>query len=130
MKKIILFLVLSFYCTAFSQVDLRKPEGDLTTISYYIGKNNNSYDIWVGIFSTKDGQKLLVASGIVHLGYEKSIKSNNKTSNCKDAIYKGDYIENSTSKEFKYCLIECLKYDEVYSKFESDKYRILSEIKR
>jgi hypothetical protein len=130
MKKIFLVLVLSFYCNAFSQVESRKPEGDLTTTSYYMGKNNNCYDIWVGIFSTKDGQKLLVAAGIVHLGYEKSIKSNNKTSNCKDAIYKGDYIENSPSKEYKYCLIECLKYDEVYSKFESDKYRILSEIKK
>jgi len=70
-----------------------------------------------------------VASGIVHLGYDKPIQSNRKDSKCKDVIYKGDYIENSTSKEFKYCLIECLKYDDVYAKFESDKYRILSTIK-
>jgi hypothetical protein len=130
MKKIILFLVLSFYSNAFSQVDSGKPEGELTTTSYYVGKSNNCYDIWVGIFSTKEGQKLLVASGIVHLGYDKPIQSNRKDSKCKDVIYKGDYIENSTSKEFKYCLIECLKYDDVYAKFESDKYRILSTIKK
>jgi len=38
MKKIILFLVFSFYCNAFSQVDSDKLEGELTTTSYYVGK--------------------------------------------------------------------------------------------
>lgn len=129
MKKIILVLALCFCSISYSQVDSKKA-CVYTTVSYFMGASGGCNDIWVGVFCTSDSQTLLISSGTAHVGPGCSKLANNDNSSlCEDEIYKGDLIENSKYKEFKYCLTDLLKDDDIYSKYESDKNKILSKRK-
>ncbi len=106
-----------------------KKAGVYTTICYFMGATGGCNDVWVGVFCTTDNQTLLVSSGIAHVGpgCKKSVDNDNPL--CQDTIIKEDLIENSKSKDYKYCLTELLKDDEVYAKYEVSKNEILSKRK-
>lgn len=127
MKKIFFFIAICFCFNSYCQ-EASKKAGVYTTICYFMGANGGCNDVWVGVFCKTDNQTLLVASGVAHVGpgCKKSINNN---SFCKDAIVREDLIENSNSKEYKYCLTELLKDDEIYSKYEASKNEILSKRK-
>jgi len=100
-----------------------------STSSSIISGSNGCYTVQVNVYlQDGDDTKWLVASGNVQIGNCGRIISNNTL--CEDGLYKEDYIINSDSKSFKYCLIDCLKDDRVYTLYQADKYRILSEIKK
>ena len=78
------------------------------------------------------GNTLLIASGnsqICERSTPKGIPSADN-SKCKNELYKGDYISHPSSKDYKYCLIDCLKSEEVYQQYQTEKYRVLSNVKR
>ncbi|MFY8182561.1 MAG: hypothetical protein ACOVLG_12350 [Flavobacterium sp.] len=129
MKKIILILVLSFFNLTFSQTTDRKLPAQITTQSYYIGSEAGCTTIWVGVFSTTEGTTTLIASGEVQIGDGCPKRSSSTNPNCKDEELNGDFIINSLDKSYKYCLIDCLKVDEVYTLFVNEKNRLLSSRK-
>lgn len=126
MKKIILILVICIFNLSFSQTSDKKLPGVITTQAYYMGSSNGCNTMWVGVFSTTDNTTLLIASGVVQVGDGCPRISTSNNLNCNDEILNGDYITNSMSKIHNYCLIDCLKIDEVYDLFKKDKIRILS----
>jgi hypothetical protein len=132
MKKIIVLLALCFCCNSFSQINFKKTGQVFATVSYFMGKQDQCTTLWVGIFATENDQTLLVSSGIVRVGESCTSKTKpvSTNSSCVDEKYKGDFIENSSSKEFKYCLIDYLKNDDLYLKFQAEKYRVLSTLKK
>ena len=130
MKNLILIVVLCVHFNSYCQTETKKPLGILTTVSTFMYASNGCNTIWVGVFSTTDGQSLLVASGEVHIGPGCPKRTSNQNSICEDGYIKDDYIVNSDSKDFKHCLIDCLKDEELYKKFESDKNRILENLNK
>ncbi|MBC7643032.1 MAG: hypothetical protein H7174_11970 [Flavobacterium sp.] len=131
MKKIILMLMLCFCFISYGQEnDFSRPVSSAyTTISYFIGASDGCNEIWVGVFCEINGTKLLVSSGTVCIGDGCRRISENNDSDCKDAIIKGELVENSKYK-YKYCLTELLKDDDIYAKYEVEKNRILSQLKK
>jgi len=135
MKKILLILATSIVCIscATAQTDsYRLPIlGDLvfSTSSSIISGSNGCYTVQVNVYlQDGGGTKWLVASGNAQIGNCSRITTNNSL--CEDGVYKEDYIINSDSKSFKYCLIDCLKDDRIYKLYLVDKYKILSEINK
>lgn len=80
----------------------------------------------------QSGNSLLIASGNSHVCGNRpaSPNSTSESTTCEDTLFKGDYITHQNSKDFKYCLIDCLKDERVYEKYETEKYKVLSSIKK
>ena len=103
---------------------------NFTTQSHLISYSGDCYTIWVGLYTSDEDGTSLLLYGIVTVGSSCRISSNTDNPICKNEYINGDYVENSDTKELKYCLTECLKDERVYSLYQSDKNKILAENKK
>lgn len=136
MKNLVLsvFGVLLFTMTSFAQTSgkyLPPSYFGYTTQAHLVSVDGDCYTIWVGVYwMGSDGQINLLTHGQATIGSGCNRSSNDNNSDCVNEIYKGDYIVNANSKGLKYCLIDCLKDDNVYKEYLEDKNKILEENKK
>ncbi|MBP9793714.1 MAG: hypothetical protein KBC56_06920 [Flavobacterium sp.] len=136
MKNLLFCLLIAFFFVSCSSAQSNSSQErggfpvDITfsTQSDFISEHNGCFTIQVRVYMTAAGQTYLVASGNAQIGSCGRVGPNNPI--CKNEEIKGDYFINSDSKDFKYCLTECIKDERVYKQYESEKYRILSELKK
>ena len=140
MKKIFLGLIASvlFINLSFGQKDSNQarfpfPVGIKFSVSADLVSidGNGCFTVNVRVYMIDGaGNSLLVASGNSQVCQRGSAPDSNIDSGiCENGLYKGDYISHPNPKGFKYCLIDCLKEQDVYDEYQIEKQRVISSIK-
>jgi hypothetical protein len=132
MKKLIIAFILLSFCSQAQEIDKKLPPGaGIKTHSHLISISGGCFTVWVGVFWSDGVEETLLTSGETTIGNGcRPSSSNNSNLFCKNDYYKGDYIQNSNTNEYKYCLIDCLKDERVYESYQIEKNEILNQIKK
>ena len=125
---IIATILLSF--NTYSQETNNKIPVDIhfTTSSSIMSAVGGCYTVQVNVYMESSGTTWLVSTGTAQIGdCKRGVNHENLV--CENETYKEDFIINSNSKDFKYCLTDCLKDERIYSSYLNDKNKILEKFK-
>ena len=90
-----------------------KVQADLVSID-----GNGCFTVNIRVYVIQDDNQLLIASGNSQICEGRSAQMGlavSPNSDCGNEVYKGDFISHANSRGFKYCLIECLRDENIYN---------------
>lgn len=108
----------------------QKPVGQFFTAKAdIISAINDCYTIQVRVYMTNHGNTTLVSWATVRSGNCGQENETNGNQTCKDQVFKGDYFYYSKDS-LKYCLVDLLKDEVIYSKYIVEKNRVINSVKK
>jgi hypothetical protein len=135
MKNLFYCLVglLFFSCNSIAQTDQeRRPitvNGVFSVAADYVSGVNGCFTVNVRVYLTWEGQTVLLANQNVQVGECGQRRGTNANPDCPDQVFKGDYFY-STKDKYKYCLIDLLQDEVIYSKYVIEKNRVINAVKK
>jgi hypothetical protein len=126
-----LIAILFFSCTSIAQTNQeRKPVSVVFTAEAdIISAINGCYTLQVRVYMTIDGDTTLVSWATVQSGDCGQRRETNANKTCKDQEFKGDYFYY-TADSLKYCLVDLLQDEVIYSKYIIEKDRVINSVKK
>lgn len=133
MKKLIFGVIATVFFSGTSIAQTTQDQKPVSVVftakADLISAINGCYTLQVRAYMTNDGDTTLVSWATVQFGDCGQRRETNANQTCKDQEFKGDYFYY-TADSLKYCLVDLLQDEVIYSKYIIEKDRVINSVKK